>query len=314
VITIMRTLLSLSLGAALAMATSVAGAQDLGGTSTPAPAAGGGGGESITSTAGPTDHSLVIGRLGLAYFGSTGMPVLSGGNTGVPYNGVDGLGEQGLNLVGPASTFMVNVNGRAQTFTAQGTSNLRLHTVGARYWLNGGLALEGGLSIGFSAGSRSGTTTSGGGSFSGSEDNPNGFGIGFVFGVPIMLSESKHLSIHLDPTLSLSYASSSIDRSNTVTDSSSSVFFGVGANMTAEIQFGFIGIPQLAIQARMGLMLNYRYASTTRVDRTSASSATDTASASAFGIATTVGPNYSLSDIIGGSISAVYYFGNAPQR
>ncbi len=297
----MRTLLSLSLGAALAMATSVAGAQDLGGTSTPAASSGGGGGgESITSTTGPTDHSVVLQRLGLRYFGTTTMSVLGGAGTGLPgYSGTQ------TNVTVPSPAMVMGA--------ASGSATL--HTIGARYWLNGGLALEGGLSIGFSSGSTTQTMPTGMGTTSTTTDVPNFFGIGFQFGVPIALAEAKHLTINLTPLLGLHFATSSITIGNndTATDlSGRSLQFTVGANAAAEVQLGFIGLPQVGLQAQFGLQLRYTSATIEAVPRRSQLATTSTASN--FGIGTTVGPNYSLSDIIGGSISVIYYFGNAPQR
>lgn len=265
------------------MATSVAGAQDIGNTNVTVPGTGstaGVSGGSVTDTAGATDHSVVLNRLGVRYFGSAAMPSLA------------------LGAMGAVST------------SATGNS---LHTVGARYWLSSGLALEGGIAFGISSGSSSTTRQTGGTTTSATSDDPNFFGIGIHAGVPIAIAESKHLTISIVPYLSLHYGRSSITTGsgNGTTDNTlSTVQFRVGGNITSELQFGFLGIPQLGLQAQLGLGLTFNSNTAEAVVRSN--NDTTRVSSSNFGIATTVGPNYSLADIITGSISAVYYFGSAP--
>ena len=295
----MRATLSLLVGAAIAMTTSVAYAQDIGGSS--APASGGSSGGSITDTSGPTDHSQVVGRMGLRYFGTTTMSVLGGAGAGLP--GYDGT--QANVSVGPPASLMGGAS----------AGNATLHTVGARYWLSSGIALEGGVSIGFSSGSRSTTTPADRGTNTVTTDVPNFFGIGLQLGVPVMLAESKHLSINLTPLLGFHYATSAITTGtddNAADQSGRSIQFTLGANAAAELQFGFIGIPQLALQAQFGLQLRYASSTLESVPRRSQLSTSSTRND--FGLGTTLGPNYSLGDIIGGAISVIYYFGNAPTR
>ena len=200
------------------------------------------------------------------------------------------------------------------------TPLVALHTVGARYWLSNSLAIEGGLAFGFQSGGTTTTTTAGAGTTTVAADNPNFFGIGVQIGLPIMLAEAKHLSIHLDPYLALHYGHSAITltpaNDETRDLSLNAVLFRVGANATAELQFGFLGIPQLGLQATLGVGLDYGSSSFNTVITTTRAGqqprTETTASASGLSVGTTVGPNYSLAEMITGSISAVYYFGSAP--
>lgn len=306
----MRATLSLLVGAAIAMTTSVAYAQDIGGSS--APASGGSSGGSITDTSGPTDHSQVVGHLALRYFGSTTMAVLG---VAEPPGFDTASRAAGQSLGEISSPTIPDLPPGVMRFVLPGAGKATLHTVGARYWLSNNLGIEGGLSIGFSSGSSSVTapTTSGNGTSTFAVDVPNFFGIGFQFGMPIMLAEAKHLSVHLTPTLSLAYATSSITTGNNDTaadNSGRSIQFNLGANASAELQFGFIGIPQLALQAQVGVYVRYTSATLETVPRRSG--LTNSVSQNVFGLGTTVGPNYSLGDILGGAISVIYYFGNAP--
>ncbi len=275
----MRGMISSLMGAAIVLGATAVGAQDLS-TAQVAPATTTTTGGSITDTSGPTDHSVVVGHMGLRYFGSTDMPALS-------FTG--GMAAQG------------------------GTQ--ALHTIGMRYWLNNSLGLEAGLGIGFSSGSNTRTVQSGGNTMQQSSDNPNFFGLGLQVALPIMVAEAKHLSIHVDPYLYLRYGTSGITTgsgTSTTDNTLNGVQFGMGANAVAELQFGFIGLPQLGLQAQFGFGL--AYANTSFKSVVLSTNDTTTAASSAFGIGTTVGPHYGLTDIITGTVSAIWYFGATPGR
>lgn len=281
----MRSVLSFTLGLAIVAAASVAGAQDMGGTTTVTtnqvpPSTVTTSGESVTTTSGATDHSVVAGHIGLRYFGASSLPALSGGSS--------------MGMAAP-------------------TADATIQTVGIRYWLNGNLGLDLGLSLGIRSGSNTVQVTNGMGTTTTSVDNPSFFGFGLVAAVPLMLAESKHVSIHLDPFLALAFGRSAIttDSGVNTTDTSQSAFqFGVGGNIAAELQFGFLGVPQLALQGQFGLALQFRSQSQT-VDRPSMNF-TASSSQSGLSVGTTFGPGYGLADIISGSISAVWYFGGQP--
>lgn len=270
----MRAALSIVLAAAVATVSSVAGAQDLNAASTPTSTGG-----SITDTSGITDHAVVTNHLALRYFGSTSVPALSFQGT----------------MVTP-------------------TGSQSLHTIGIRYWLNGRLGIEGGLSLGFASGGSTTTNQTGGTTTTVSNDNPNFFGIGIHAALPIMLAEAKHLSIYLSPYLDLDYGTSSITTGagTGTTDNSLGAFsLRIGATAAAELQFGFLGLPQLGLIAQFGFGIAYTSLSGKSV--TLSTNDTTTTSNSSFRLGTTIGPNYGLADIITGTISAVWYFGGSPR-
>jgi hypothetical protein len=272
-------MISSLMGAAIVLGATVASAQDIS-TTQVAPSTVTSTGGSITDTSGATDHSAVVGHLGLRYFGSVDMPALA-------FEG------------GMATT----------------TGSQALHTVGMRYWLNGALGLEAGLGIGFASGSTTQTAQTGGMQTQTQSDRPNFFGIGLQVGLPIMVAEAKHLAIHVDPYLSFRYGTSGITTGSgdsTRDNSLSAVQLSLGANAVAELQFGFIGLPQLGLQAQFGFGLSYLSQSAKQV--TLRNNDTNTDSRSGFSIGTTVGPHYGLDQIISGSISAVWYFGASPGR
>ena len=118
----MRGFHSLLVGAAIISGASLASAQDLNTASAQASHGGG----SITDTSGPSDHSVVVNRLALRYFGASQLPTLS--------------------IMG---------------MSPGAGANATLHTVGLRYWMSSTFALEGGLSFGFQSASSTTTTPRG---------------------------------------------------------------------------------------------------------------------------------------------------------
>jgi hypothetical protein len=285
----MRNALSLTLGTAVLAMSSLVGAQDINvSTTTAQPSATTSTGGSVTDTSGPTDHSVVVGHLALRYFGTTRATALAAAGMGAPSSG----------------------------------GSLDLHTVGIRYWLNGSLGIEGGLSFGIRTASSSTTTVQGSTTTNVNSDAPNALGFGLRVALPIQLAEAKHVSIQLAPYLQLNYARSALQwadmpATNDVTNSSMNFFsLEIGATAQAELQFGFLGAPQLGLIAQFGLGLSYATVSRTDEQVPSGNrrvSSTTTNSTGQFNLGTTIG-NYSLADIISGSLSAVWYFGGSPSR
>ena len=293
----MRGLTTAVMGTAIVLGATASSAQDIS-TAQVAPATTTATGASVTDTSGPTDHSVVVGHLGLRYFGAVTVPLLPTAGQGVPSFG---SGQSIVNTTDPG---------------AENPPSATLQTIGVRYWLNSSLALEGGLALGIGTGSVSRTMPAATQNATNSADTPNYFGIGLHAGMPITLAESKHVAIHLVPYVGFYYAQSAIqvspDTMSTNDQTSSTALFHLGANAQAELQFGFLGIPQLGLLAQFGLGMRY-FSQANRSIVNPGNRETST-TGSGFGISTTVGPNYSLAEILSGSISAVWYFGSSPGR
>jgi len=140
-----------------------------------------------------------------------------------------------------------------------------IHNVGVRYWMSRTIGIEAGvgLALNIGAGTR--------------------FGFALTGGVPINLAATQHLAIHLIPNLTLGIPN--VDP----------FFFTVllGADAAAELSFGFIGVPQMSLQARMGLNVGLGIAGGN----------------AQFALGTTAGTGSNVWDVIAGSVSATYYFG-----
>lgn len=160
--------------------------------------------------------------------------------------------------------------------------------IGARYWLNPLLGIDAGIGLLLSSASSSTGATN---------TDLQGYTVFLLHGgVPLALAGSRHFTFEVVPELNLGIASSQRDGNGAKL---SGIHFDLGARAGAEIQFGFIGIPELSLQAGVGLALSY--------DRVKVSPAmADATSNSRTTLGTGVGNN--PWDIFTGNIAALYYF------
>jgi hypothetical protein len=187
------------------------------------------------------------------------------------------LGFQTISIAGtPAGSAPVDVNAPV---------------IGGRYWLDSTMGIDAG--IGFAFGSAS--TTSETGDVTTETNNPQPTAFILHGGVPFALADSQYFVFELIPELNVGFAG------NTVGDDRLRGFhLDIGARAGAEVHFGFIDIPQLSLQAGIGVNLAYDHVSNTNENTD------DSVSASATSFGTTVGND--PWDIFTSTISALYYF------
>ena len=147
----------------------------------------------------------------------------NGSNDGAAKDGAAQLGNWGLGL-------------EAQSNFQGVLTQQPLTTLGARYWFKnaGGnsikaLALDAGLGLGVSAG-----------------DGPTEIAFGLHLGLPLALSMHKHVNFELIPELNIGFGHTNAG------GGASGVNFNLGLRAGFEVFFGFIGIPQLALEATVG--------------------------------------------------------------
>ena len=224
---------------------------------------GGGGGGGGTSWEGNDDHNMVVHHMGFGYFGIQGIPY--------------GLGLSG---------------GNGTTLTINSPS------VGMVYWLSEGLGLEGAIGFGL----QSGSTSQGNASVS----DPSAWGFGLHAGLPIALAHAKHYTFLLIPYLNLAFGGGTIYSATDTSGKSDTILSGflfqVGARVGAEINFGFMGIPQLALRGTLGLGIDFQSGSANVGDGAGGG---NTTSHSGFAISTFIGER--PWDIFKGGIEAIYY-------
>jgi hypothetical protein len=175
-------------------------------------------------------------------------------------------------------------------FTAAGAPvTVDAPVIGIRYWLDPMIGIDAGLGLLFSGGSAKVANVS---------TDTQGFTVFMLHGgVPLALAGSKHFSFQIVPELNLGFASS---KRGGTGDDLSGVHFDIGARAGTEIQFGFIGIPELSLQAGVGLALSYD-----RI-KDSAPAPAGPVVLSHTELGTSVGDN--PWNIFTGNIAALYYF------
>ncbi|HEY2733610.1 MAG TPA: hypothetical protein VGI70_06475, partial [Polyangiales bacterium] len=122
-----------------------------------------------------TDHSLMVGRFGVGFFGVLSLPTM-GCSGGTPTGGMCNP-DIGATVSAP--------------------------TIGARYWLDERMAIEGALGLGISSGSvtfdDNGTSTQ--------THAPHFFGLALHAGLPLVFATSTHFSFEVVPEMNIGFVS-----------------------------------------------------------------------------------------------------------
>ena len=230
----MRTVLSIAVGLALALAAPAAFAQD-----TPPPAGDGtlpppkvvtkttvetgpAGVKKVEEDDPTSDHEKVVGHFGVGYLGLTNLPIGTGG---------------------------------AIATAAVPRGNVPAPVIGVRYWLSEKLGLDLGIGLGITGGSQEQVN----GNNTNSQDQAGVFGLAFHGGVPIVLGHQKHYKFLVIPELNVGFATQTETppanaAANTGDITRTGFHLDLGARIGTEIHFGFIGVPQLSLQATVGLL------------------------------------------------------------
>lgn len=166
--------------------------------------------------------------------------------------------------------------------------------IGGRYWLDNMVGIDAGIGFLLSSGSTevAGTST----------DKAGVTAFILHGGVPLSLADSGHFSFQIIPEANIGFAGTGDTLAGPNELSGSGFLLNVGARAGAEIQFGFIGIPELSLTGSVGLFLTHSSSSVTSKVGGTETDSSDTN----FSIATTLGPD--PWDLFTGSISALYYF------
>jgi hypothetical protein len=124
--------------------------------------------------------------------------------------------------------------------------------VGIRYWATPMIGIDAGLGF-FTTSSSTNTQPQPPGM---TLDGPSALTFVIHGGVPIALAGSNHFSFQITPELDVGFGSGTIHNMAPLANTDLSGFLlQVGARAGGEVYFGFIGIPQLALDASVGLAL-----------------------------------------------------------
>ena len=165
--------------------------------------------------------------------------------------------------------------------------------IGVRYWATKMVGVDVGVGFGYDTQSTNGTTGS---------TSTGGFAL--HGGLPLALADSKHFSFEVVPieaTLGFAFGSSPAAGvgPGVNSDSLKGMRIDVGARVGAELHFGFIGIPQLALEGSIGLFVQHESWSS-QIGNAASTGQNQTT------FATSVGSDPWA--IFTDSISALYYF------
>ena len=211
---------------------------------------------------GESDHDMMVGRIAVGYLGLRGLRLPPGTLAGVP--------------------------------TAMTTEEVLAPVVGVRYWMTPLLGLD--LGLGFTAMFGSDTVKPAGGDET-SVDAPLPTVLIAHAGVPLSLVSKDHFSFQIVPELNVGYGWRTI---KTATDDidESDFHLDVGMRAGAEVQFGFIGVPEPSLQGGIGLLF--------ATDQASLSLSGGSAKQSRSVVGTTVDAN--PWNIFISNVAALYYF------
>ena len=217
------------------------------------------------ATTGSSDHDQVVGRLAVGYLGRRSMQV------GVPdvFGGAAGPAVGGADVAAPV--------------------------VGIRYWIDETLGIDAGLGLLIAGGSAEVDTPAGN-----ATADLTSWSVFIIHGgVPLALASADHFSFQLVPEVNVGIGSGQ-DADGDIKHNGFHLDLGMRAG--AEIQFGFMGIPQLSLQGSIGV--NFDLESTKTDDNVANADTTYTTNRTRF--TTTVNDN--PWNIFTSNVAALYYF------
>ncbi len=178
---------------------------------------------------------------------------------------------------------------------------LDVATIGARIWLSELIGIDAAIGFGFSSAGINTDTPTG----DTSNDQPGAFGFLLHAGMPLAIYHNQHYKFLIIPELDLGYAAGDLGEDAELTELSG-LTFQVGARIGTEIHFGFIDVPELAVQASVGLALQYQTATSDRCPDgpTCANNTVETRSSLTLNTLEFDEPW----DILTGNVAAIYYF------
>jgi len=169
--------------------------------------------------------------------------------------------------------------------------DITVPAIGVRYWTGPTVGLDFAVGVGWSGGSIEAAGMS--------IDKDSITGFLFQFGLPLALSTHRHVSFQVIPYMAVAHGQTTTGAGTGATPMDfSGTRVDVGARAGFELFFGFIGIPELALSATIGMQIEYRRYT---VDSSGFSQSDTTTSFS-----TTVQNN--PWDIFAGNVAARYYF------
>ncbi|MFK7989079.1 MAG: hypothetical protein AB8I08_23880, partial [Sandaracinaceae bacterium] len=199
------------------------------------------------------------------------------------------IGRVGVGYMG-ATSVPIGSNGGG-TLAAD---SVTAPAIGIRYWVGEMVGVDVGLGLGYVGGN----ADAGGSSF----PADNAFALLIHAGLPLAIFHAEHYKFIVVPEVNLGFSTGTAFGGDPDQDRGRNGFlFQVGGRLGTEIHFGFMDIPQLSLQASVGIYFDY-----TSAGLGGNRAGAQASSLNAFGLGTTVqGEPW---DIFLGSLTALYYF------
>jgi hypothetical protein len=143
--------------------------------------------------------------------------------------------------------------------TGLGTQTFTVPLIGGRYWLSERLALQAGVGFAHSSGVAKDETP-------GETDTPNltQWSWGLHLSVPLSVYDSQHFNFLVVPLVNGAYSTGRTkDNENFLGEQAfdrQAFTLSPGVEVGAEVQFGFMGMPELSLQGSFGLSATYQSA------------------------------------------------------
>jgi hypothetical protein len=180
---------------------------------------------------------------------------------GIGFLGISDLPIAVAEPVGTAESPGVVPNGHVVVRTVSAP------TLGARVWISNRFGIDAGLGLSYSGGS----TASDFGDTTAAVAKQSVFGFLVHAGAPIMITELEHMALLVAPGVTFGMTSSDVEPlfwENAPPPAELRGFrLDVGLRAGAEIQFGFMGLPNLALEAGIGVLFTTEWASATVGDQ-----------------------------------------------
>jgi hypothetical protein len=206
------------------------------------------------NTEADSDHASFVGAFAVGYLGASEIPFVTNVRAGVA-----GTSPGTVTMTADAATVNAPI-------------------IGMRYWLSDLIGIDAGFGIATKSSSTTqyyavtspNTSPSYGYTTDVVTKDPSSFGMLFHAGVPLALHAEKHWVFQAVPEVNVGFSSGtqtsnagfqdpSIPPTQQPNDIKLSGFrLDVGARVGAEVHFGFIGVPNLSLQAGIGLYSSWR--------------------------------------------------------
>jgi len=177
--------------------------------------------------------------------------------------GIGFVGTRFVPTTAPAATDAVVIAPDGTATLTVAPSEITVPLFGARFWFNSTIGAD--VGIGFNVQSGTATTVAPNPDPALSSETeratPSTLAVAARLGAPISVFGGRHYHFMLIPELDIGYSSTRLESFDVSTSGEpldlrlSGFVFGVGARAAAELSFGFIDVPQLAVQWAWGLRL-----------------------------------------------------------